>query len=107
METESEIKKVSVWFDTGWKVISILFAVGSVIVSVVLAWVQISSNTMRIEEVEKDLLKEIQLQEDRSDKRFQRATEWNMERRKDFEKMDNRVMELEKENEFLKGKMSK
>ena len=65
--------KIASWFDTGWKIISALIVIIGGIASVVLAWYRIQQNMNDIEELKRDTAREIQLQEDRSDKRFQRA----------------------------------
>ena len=101
------LQKISSAVTTGWKIVTALIVIVGGIVSVVLAWIQIETNTTSIQDVKKDALREILLQEDRSDKRFQRATEWNVERKKDFEKLEERVRQLEKELSFEKGKTSK
>lgn len=61
--------------------------------------------TMKIRdnELEEDINTQIELQERRSDNRFQRATEWNLERRREFEKLEERVRQLEKDVSFQKG----
>ena len=101
---ENEVKKWGSLLDTGWKIITALIVIISGIVSVVFAWIQIETNTSDIAETKRDALREITIQEDRNEKRFQRSTEWNAERKREFEKLEERVRWLERELAFERGK---
>lgn len=101
------LQKIDSVFTTGWKIVTALIVIISGVVSVVLAWIQIETNTVDIAELKKDLLKEIVIQEDRNEKRFQRSTEWNAERKREFDKLEERVRWLERELAFERGKTSK
>ena len=99
--------KIGNIFDTGWKIISALILVVSGIASVVFAWIQIETNTQDIQEAKKEFSREITIQEDRNEKRFQRSTEWNKERKEQMEELEKRIRQLEVNQAFEKGKTSK
>lgn len=62
---------------------------------------------LKASELEKEFNVQIELSEKRSDTRFARATEWNLERKIQLEKLEERLRILEKELSFQKGKSEK
>jgi hypothetical protein len=62
---------------------------------------------IKASEAEKEFNVQIELQEKRSDTRFIRATEWNLERKLLHDKLEERVRALERELAFERGKTSK
>ncbi len=78
-----------------WSLLTLVGGVVLVVANCVFAWVQIESNTLDIKQDKIDTAKENQVRDDRSDKRYKRATEMAEEIHRLLIEHDKRLKGLE------------
>jgi hypothetical protein len=89
---EETITRVSRWADSSWKILTIIAAIVIFIYEASALYMMVYSNQAKIEIIEKEFKTEVELINDRADKRYLRATEM-------YEELKTRGLTLNKEYE--------
>lgn len=71
---DATIKKVSVWADSWWKILSILFTIIFAIYQLSVVWVTIAETKAELKEFKENVAKDNAFRDERSDKRYDNAT---------------------------------
>jgi hypothetical protein len=100
---ESEEKKISNFLNTGQKIITLVILLGGAFVSVIVAYLKIISNEADIKILREEFEKAFIIHDERSDKRFQRATEWNNQSLTAEKELDRRLRIIEQDVSHNKG----
>ena len=96
---EETVKKVATWADSWWKILTVIGAVILLIYEASEMWIRVKDIESRQNLFEQKMEKELQIRDDRSDKRYNRATEM-------YEELKAIGMSLEQELEDFKLKQA-
>lgn len=91
------VKSAANFADSWWKIIVLAMSLVTGVSSCVLAWVQIETNAIDIEQFHIDYDKEMVMRDERSDKRYQRALKIAEKLESQLARLKERVRKLEKE----------
>lgn len=76
------VKKISSFIESSWKLLSIVGAIVVIIYEISVVWIKIDSTEKELNSFKEEMKKELELRDDRSDKRYQRAIEMYEELKK-------------------------
>lgn len=103
-EEGSTIKKAASFADSWWKIITVVGGLIFGIYNVSTAWIQIKETTAKLEEFKQSVIKDNAFRDDRSDKRYERATLMYEELKKHGLEMEAEMKKHELESAYNRGK---
>lgn len=103
-EEVSTIKKAASFADSWWKIITVVAGLVFGIYNISTAWIEIKETKARLEELKQSIIKDNAFRDDRSDKRYERATLMYEELKKQGLQMSAEIKEHELESAYNRGK---
>jgi bisphosphoglycerate-independent phosphoglycerate mutase (AlkP superfamily) len=101
---EPTIKKVSSFADAWWKILTIVGALIFGIYNLSTVWITISETKKELEDFKSSTIKDNTFRDDRSDKRYERATLMYEELKKHGLEMESEMTKHEIESAYFRGK---
>ena len=101
---EETIKRISTFADSWWKILSLLGAIVLIIYEISMVWLKISQTEAELKTLKEEIKKEFQIRDERSDKRYDRATIMYEELKNDQLNLESELEEHLIDAAYQKGK---